>query len=211
MGTAKKRISCWIALGFSAVVLTTCGRQPNMRGLQNLSADYEQRLTDWTAAGQKYHSLDRVLFAYATFLSRPFRDAYVSQYRELFSLDPAKRDDELEKIYRANGEGYAFFVFVDAPHYSWNNIDEPNAVFRMVLKSDKDLTGVPPARVVGFHTLGPNLKAFFPYINDFGRAFLVTFPATRPDHSALIESRSPLILAFASAYGTVTMSWRTSE
>ncbi len=211
MGVAKSRIICSITLSFLGLALCACGIKPNLRGLQNLSDDYEQRLTDWTSAGQRYHSLDRVVFAYATYLSRPFREAYVTQYRELFSLDPTRKDNELERIYLANGQGYEFIVFVDAPHYSWNNLDEQNAVFRLVLKSEKDRTGVPPTRVEAFQSQGPNLKAFFPYINDFGRAFLVTFPATRPDSSALVEPGSKLLLAFASAYGTVTMSWRTSE
>jgi hypothetical protein len=148
----------------------------------------------------------------ATYLSPEFRQAFGAQYVKIFGIDPGKVDSDLERIATSVGSGHEFFVFADTSTYTWNNIDELDSVWRMALWGGPDQIGVPPVSTQGFRGRGPNLKAFFPYITDFGRSYLVVFPLDQPNGKPVLDPKwNSLTLKLASAFGTVSMNWKVAE
>jgi hypothetical protein len=194
------------------VWLFACAPKPSMRGPQNLDDAYEIQLKQWTTSGQVNYSLDRMLVVHATYLARGFRETFGTQYLKIFGIDPGKVDSDLEVIATSVGRGHEFFVFADIPLDSWNNLDEKDTVWRMALWGGPEQIGVPPASIHSFRGRGPNLKAFFPFLNDFGRSYLVVFPLDQPNGKPILDpEHGNLTIKMASAFGTVSLSWKVSE
>ena len=195
-----------------SMVAVTCAPKPSMRGPGQLDDKYEIQLKQWTEGGRVYHSIDRVMFVYATYLSPEFRQAFGTQYVKIFGIDPGKLDSDLEMIATSVGRGHEFFVFADCTNLSWNNFDESDSVWRMALWGGPDQLGVPPVSITRFKGRGPNLKAFFPFLNEFGRSYFVVFPLDQPNGRPVLDpERGLLKIKLASAFGTATMSWKVRE
>ncbi len=195
-----------------ALTAGTCTPTPNMRGPQKLDEKYESILRRWTQSDQIYHSLDSVLLTHVTYLSPEFRQAFGEQYRKIFGIDPHKADSDLKKISTSAGRGHEFFLFADSSQLAWNNLDETNSVWRLGLWGGEDQPGLPPVSVHRLESQGPNLKAFFPFLNRFGLSYLVIFPLDQPNGKPVLDpERGVLTLKLASAFGTAKMSWRVKE
>lgn len=189
-----------------------CAPVANMRGPQQLEEKYERELRTWTRSAQIYHSLDSILVTHAVYLSVEFRQAFGEQYLKIFSIDPSKVDTDLEKIATSVGRGHEFFLFADASHLEWNNLEQKDSVWRLGLWGSNEQLGTPPLDIERFEGRGPNLKAFFPFINQFGISYLVVFPVDQSNSRPVIEPDvDTLTLKLASAYGTATMSWKVKR
>jgi hypothetical protein len=203
-------VTGWI--GLWVVLATGCQPVPNMRGPQKMPEQYERILRSWTQSQQINHSLDRIMVVHATYLSPEFRKAFGDQYLRIFGIDPGKVDSDLEKIATSVGRGHEFFVFADTNDPSWNNLDEYDSVWRLGLWGAENQPGVPPIVIHRFRGRGPNLRAFFPYLNEFGRSYLVIFPLDQPNGQPVLDtSRGVLKVKLASAFGTATLSWEVHE
>jgi hypothetical protein len=189
-----------------------CNQGPDMRGWQNLDRSYEEKIINWTRSGIVYQSLDRVLSVHAIYFSNEMRKAYASQYHTVFGIDPDKVDSDLEMMATFAGKGHEFFVFADTNEFSWNNLDERESVWRLFLGGGDGRVGVSPSSIQRFSGRGPNMRAFFPFVNEFGRAYLVVFPLEQTDGKPLLENAlGQITLRISSAFGTAQMSWQVSR
>jgi len=194
------------------VLFESCVPEPSMRGLQNLDRNYENKLRQWTVSDHVYNEFDHVLVVHATYLAPEFREAFGTQYLSIFGIDPGKVDSDLEMIATSVGRGHEFFMFADMTNFSWNNLDNLDSVWRMALWGGPDQLGVPPISIHRFKGRGPNLKAFFPYLNEFGVSYYVVFPLDQPNGKPILDPNySSLTIKMASAFGTVNMSWKVKE
>jgi hypothetical protein len=204
------RLVCLVFL--LSLVAGNCAPKPSMRGPGKLDDVYESQLKQWTEGGRVYHSIDRVMFVYATYLSPEFRQAFGSQYVKIFGIDPGKVDSDLEMIATSVGRGHEFFVFADTTNLSWNNFDEADSVWRMALWGGSEQLGVPPMSITRFKGRGPNLKAFFPYLNKFGRCYFVVFPLDQHNKRPVLNPENGMLtIKLSSAFGTAAMSWKVRE
>ena len=202
----------WVALlCLLAGVAAGCTPSPNMRGPQKLEDRYEELLGKWTRSDAIYHREDRILVVHATYLAPELREALREQYLKIFSIDPGRVDTDLEKITTLPGGSHEFFVFADMTSFTWNNLEDKASVWRLGLFGGWEQPGTPPRSIVGFQGRGPNLRAFFPYLNDFGRSYLVTFPEAQPSGQPVLEPGvAELTLKLASAYGTANLAWKVT-
>jgi hypothetical protein len=195
-----------------SISLHFCTPSPDMRGLQDLDAEYEAELQKWTVAGSVHRSFDRILLLYATYLSPEFKQSFGSQYISVFGIDPDRVDSDLEVIATSVGRGHEFFIFMDTSKIEWNNLDEKESVWRMALWGAPDQLGVPPKSIQRFKGRGPNMKAFFPYLNDFGRSYYVVFPKNQANGRPILDPEvGTMTIKVASAFGTVDVSWKVEE
>jgi hypothetical protein len=197
--------SCFlvIALGLH------CVPAPNMRGPQQLEATYEHQLQIWTKSSQIYDSLDSILLTHVTYISPDFRSSFINQYVKIFGVDPGN-DSELEKVATApDEEGHLFFVFADSAQFEWNNLDSSESVWRLALWGSKSKPGVAPISIKQFYDRGPNLRAFFPFLTQFGKSYLVSFPKNHADGNPILDPEEKVItLRMASAFGSVALAWK---
>ena len=194
-----------------AFLAGACAPQPSMRGPQKLDDKYEQELQRWTSSGRIDDSLDRILVVHASYLDLKLRKVFGDQYRNIFGTEPDEVDSDLEMIATSAGRGHEFFLFADVTKESWNNFDEKDSVWRLTLWGGDKEQGVAPISVERFRGRGPNLAAFFPYLNRFGHSYLVIFPAQHKDGSPVLAEDGLLHLKLSSAFGTVSMSWKVNQ
>ena len=82
----------------------------------------------------------------------------------------------------------------------------------MALWGAHDQLGVPPTSIHGFKGRGPNLKAFFPFLNDFGRSYYVVFPLNQENGEPVFDpEHGTFTIKITSAFGKLNMSWKVSE
>ncbi len=191
--------------------LCSCAPEINVRSVHNLDKKYEEQLLRWTRGDRIYYSLDRIMVVQATYLSPEFRQAFQDQYVNFFNMLPEKVNTDLELVATSAGQGREFFLYADTPENGWNNLDERDSVWRVGLWSATQPAGIDPIVIRRFHDRGPNARAFFPFINDFGRAYLVVFPVQEQNGTTVSENDSEVSLKVSSALGTAVMSWKVSK
>jgi hypothetical protein len=206
------RLTGLVLLGTALGAAGCAPPPPSVRGPQKLLERYESLLLDWTRSANVFDMEDRILLVHATYFSAELRRAFAEQYLEVFSIDPGRADSDLEKIATSVGAVHEFFVFADMSNFRWNKLEARDSVWRLGLWGASEQPGVPPGSIVPFAGRGPNLKAFFPYLNDFGRSYLVTFPKQQPDgQPVLLPTEGELTLKLASAFGTASLAWKVRE
>lgn len=208
----KRNIHALVAWGVALSWLCSCAPEINVRSVRNLDKKYEEELLRWTRGERIYYNkLDRIMFVYATYLSPEFRQEFKDQYIRFFGMNPEKVDTDLEMIATSTGQGHEFVLFADTPENGWNNLDERDSVWRVGLWGGAQQSGIDPAVIRRFHDRGPNIQAFFPFMNDFGRAYLVRFPTQQTNGEPVSGSDSDLSIKVSSALGTAVMSWKVSK
>ncbi len=210
LSTSRRlRLLCLVFFLLAAGWLWNCQPVPNMRGPQKLDPKYETQLTRWTSSAQIYHSLDSIMTVHGTLVSPAFREALGNQYVEIFGIDPGRVDSDLELIATSVGRGHEFFIFADTNDRSWNNLDARDSVWRLGPWGAEDQLGVPPLSIHRFRGRGPNLRAFFPYLNEFGRSYLVIFPIEQANGQPVLDPQEgSLTLRMSSAFGSAAMNWK---
>jgi hypothetical protein len=197
---------------FSASAFFACAPQPSMRGPQKLDTSYEKQLRRWTISGRVNYSLDNMLTVHATYLAPVFTEAFGAQYLRIFGADPGQVDSDLEMIATSVRRGHEFFIFADIPKEEWNNLDEKDAVWIMTLWGGKDQLGVAPLSIHKFRGRGPNLRAFFPFSNSFGKSYLVVFPLDQTNGKPVLDPAvGELTIKMASAFGSVSLTWKVNQ
>ena len=191
--------------------LCSCAPEINVRSVHHLDKKYEEELLRWTRGDRIYYSLDRIMVVQATYLSPEFRQVFRDQYTIFFGMNPDHVDTDLERVATSTGQGLEFFVYADTPENGWNNLDERDSVWRVGLWAGAQPSGIDPVVIRRFRDRGPNARAFFPFINDFGRAYLVVFPFQEQNGMTVSENDSEVSLKVSSALGTAVMSWKVSK
>ncbi len=203
----------FLAVGFLACFSTPgCNNpQPQMRGLRDVADGYEKQLARWTASGDYFQSFDRVIRVYATYLTDPFRQAMRQQYERVFNIRPqdARIVSDLEEIANSSPKGHEFFFFVDTSEFTWNDLEARDSVWSVVLWNGDEKPAALAQTARSFRGRGPNLKAFFPYVNDFGRAYYVHFPSVRANGRPIPNpEENEIIIKLACIYGEVSLTWK---
>lgn len=196
--------------GLASTSSVSCAPELKVRSARNLNKNYETELTRWTRSERIYYNVDRVMYVYITYLSPEFRKAFKDQYLDFFGMPAEKIDTDLEKIATAQAQGYEFFLYADTPENTWNNLDERDSVWRMGLWSGLQ-PAVDPASVRRFKDRGPNIRSFFPFVNDFGRAYWITFPQNQVEGNPVIVDNSDFWIKVSSALGSAVLSWKVSR
>ncbi|MBN2497506.1 MAG: hypothetical protein JXR96_23135 [Deltaproteobacteria bacterium] len=194
-----------------ALLALGCHPTPNMRGPRDLDAGYRLALEGLTRSAQVVKDLNSVMTVHATMITPEFKRALTEQYIHIFEVGPDKPDSDLERVARSQSDGYEFFVFADLSERAWNDLDDRDSVWRMTLRGAPDQPGITPLRVHRFNGRGPNVRAFFPYLHGFGRAYLVVFPRVRPDGAPLMDpAHGELLLKLSSVFGSASLTWKVS-
>jgi len=168
------------------------------------SDDYERILDDWTREDRLYDGLDSKLFVHSTFHSPEFRKTFLLRHPDVYGRgsETARRlaltlPDGVEEI--------EFFFSAFTSDVKWNDFDQEDSIWRVVLKGDE--TEPVDGQVSRVKTTA-NLRAIYPFITDFSRTYVVRFPRTDAGGMPVISSSSRSIeLRFLSALGTAELVW----
>lgn len=160
-------------------VIASCALLAGCRGLPfpeaKLEGDYGVALKAETRTAALYDRLETRAFVHLVRLSPGLLDlqsAEVSSMRaESLPLAAARRE-ALRKQYPPR----SFFAVVHTPIAAWNDWDLPASVWSVVLTADGVQT--PPEKVERLpRPFSAELRALFPYLDDFCEAYVLRYPA----------------------------------
>ena len=143
-----------------------------------LQGDYGKALKKWTRTVTLYSGLETRAFVRVVFLTPEFVEA---QAREIARLRAELPDQAAETLARLREEDRppTFFVVAFMPDKSANDWNTSNSVWRIAL--NLGLGERPPDRVVRYEApYNAELRALYPYLDDYSVAYMLRFPELSP-------------------------------
>ncbi|MBI5810639.1 MAG: hypothetical protein HZB21_05580 [Deltaproteobacteria bacterium] len=115
------------------------------------------------------------LYISATYKDLSFRGAYVERYSGSYQLDPDYAKVLMERESIEAGQYNEFFFSAYTPEERWNDFDRKDSVWHMYLEDDTGVRLI-PISIKRIDTGDPLIREFFPYLDLWGRGYVVKFP-----------------------------------
>jgi hypothetical protein len=186
----------------------------------HLEGEYGKSLKRWTRTVALYSGLETRAFVRMVYLSPEF---VAGQAQELARMRAELPDQAAATLSRMREEYRqpSFFAIVYLPDRTANDWNERQSVWRIAL--NLGLGEQPPDRVVRYERpFNAELRALYPYLDDYSTAYLIRFPepASTPQQisgpTAQVPAPRPLEsfipaeahMVVAGAPGKMTFNWR---
>lgn len=193
------------APGCSLAPPTVGERAASVKDSQAESA-YQASLARYTDRAEVYDLLNTRMFAAATFQAWPFREARVHRLA-LFQVQPAPVEQRHLLEERSEFESFhEFFFGAHVNNYRYDDFDRPNTIWRIALVSGAVETTPVSVQRLGRSNL--DMRAIYPYMDDFWVAYRIRFPrTTREGQPVIPPGTSRVMLRLASTLGKAEMSF----
>jgi hypothetical protein len=168
-----------------------------------LTGEYGKALKKWTRQVALYSGLETRAFVRMVYLSPEFVDA---QAKELSAMRAELPDQAVQTLARLR-EQYrqpSFFAVVYMPDRTANDWNEGGSVWRLALNLGMGERA--PERIQRFEVpFNAELRALYPYLDEYSVAYLLRFPDPLPPASFTpVEAQ----LIAAGALGKMQFRWR---
>jgi hypothetical protein len=199
----------WLALvivGLSTACRTLPFPDPDLHG------DYGKALKKWTRQVALYSGLETRAFVRMVYLSPDFVIAQAAEISRMRAELPDKAADTLANL-REEYRQPSFFAVVYMPDRTANDWNEPDSVWRLALNMGMGERS--PEKTRRFETpFNAELRALYPYLDDYSVGYLVKFPDPFPAVAAAAASPPQSFtpteaqLVAAGALGKMLFRWR---
>ena len=203
-------LSLAVIAAFLLVGTTHCGQQVRRgymfgTGPVVTADDYSDILGTWTRSSKIYDGLDSKMFITATFHTPQFRQAFAVAFPHMYGHGGNITRRELAESDKQNAY-HNFFVSAYTARKEWNDLDESDSIWRLMLTGAEG-GSVAPVEVVPVK-MDENLRAVYSYIGHFDSAYLVRFPTSDSLGREIISDQSNRVtLSIASALGIANLQW----
>ena len=206
------RAGMWIALPLvPGLFAAGCVMHPptvGERGPQASSdaaeAAYEVTLAKFSDRGEAYDQLDTRIFCAATYQSWAFREARVQRIASFQSRPAEQVLNTLEQERSAFDGYYEFFFGAHVSDFHFNDFDKLDSIWRLALITESSQAQPVSIQRVGRSDL--NMRAIYPYMDEFWVGYWVRFPRNASNGSPLVmPGTTRLKLRAASSLGRVDM------
>ncbi|RME20537.1 MAG: hypothetical protein D6806_16185 [Deltaproteobacteria bacterium] len=182
--------------------------KPSLRGPYVPSEPYRDALERHMRWAEIYNNVDREMSVVAVYIGPALRKLLYGEYRRVFGIPVTASRGRLERNLIESEGKTTFFLFADAADYAMANLEERDSAWKVSLRLSDGKTFV--GKVTYLRVPWPNLKALFPFVDEFGRSFLVTFGGAGGQDAPEDLSGGRLVLHIGGAFGSADMSWDTS-
>jgi hypothetical protein len=200
------RKAAW-ALGALCAMALGCSLRPPRVGapgpeLPNPDAEraYQEVLARYTSHRELYALFDTRMLAAVTYQALVFREARVRRLG-LFQAQPAElvaknlADEEAEA-----SQYHDFFLGAHLNEYRYDDFDRKDSIWRIALVTPAG--ELVPSSVERIGRSNLNLRAFYPYLDDFWVAYRIRFPRVTASGAPVVPGdASTLVLRVASVLG----------
>jgi hypothetical protein len=203
-----RRIVAFAIVAFSTACRTLPFPDPDLEG------EYGKALKKWTRKVALYSGLETRAFVRVVYLSPDFVISQALEISRMRAELPDKAAETLARM-RSDYRQPSFFAVVYIPDKTANDWNEPNSVWRLAL--NQGLGEQAPEKVQRFEVpFNAELRALYPYLDEYSTAYLLRFPDAAPPPSTpaaarpALEHFSPVEvqLVAASALGKMLFRWR---
>ena len=204
-----------VAIAIVALCASSCRSLPFPD--PHLEGDYGRALKRWTRTVALYSGLETRAFVRVVYLSPEF---VAAQAQELSRMRAELPDQAAQTLARMREEYRqpTFFAIAYVPDRNANDWNEPGSVWRIAL--NVGLGERAPDKLVRYERpFSVELRALYPYLDEYSTAYLIHFPEpppAPPGNTAparplenLIPSETHVVVA--GALGKMTFNWRLDE
>ncbi|MFH1533052.1 MAG: hypothetical protein ABIK09_20190 [Pseudomonadota bacterium] len=139
------------------------------------AADYDDALATWTRKARDYRNFESRIITAATYLSPRFIEAMAAEHQRIFSPTGSEQASWLKGHTDETARSEVFFVAVSTRDRGWNDLEQPDSIWRLYLETDRG-DKVSPERIVAIRGQPPVLAHFFPHLGHFSIGYWVVFP-----------------------------------
>jgi len=178
----------------------------------DLQGDYGKALKKWTRKVALYSGLETRAFVRVVYLSPDFVNAQATEISRMRAELPDKAAETLARL-REEYRQPSFFAVVYMPDRTANDWNESGSVWRLALNLGMGERA--PEKIQRFETpFNAELRALYPYLDDYSVAYLLKFPDPFPPVMAAAASPPQTFtpteaqLVAAGALGKMQFRWR---
>ncbi len=217
--TKSKLLAKSALLALVAAALAGCRTLPFPD--PHLEGEYGKALKRWTRKVALYSGLETRAFVRVVYLSPEFVTAQAAEISKMRAELPDQAAETLARM-REEYRQPTFFAIAYMPDKGANDWNEPESVWRIAL--NLGMGERPPDRILRYEPpFNAELRALYPYLDDYSVAYLVRFPEPQPPQmetnatTAQVPPPHPMEsfipaevhLVVAGALGKMTFNWRT--
>jgi len=171
-----------------------------------LTGEYGKALKKWTRQVALYSGLETRAFVRIVYLSPDFVDSQAKELSRMRAELPDQAADTLARL-RQEYRNPSFFAIVYMPDKTANDWNEPGSVWRLAL--NMGLGERAPEKVTRYETpFNAELRALYPYLDDYSVAYLIKFPDPVPSDAPVSFTPVEAQLIVAGALGKMQFRWR---
>ena len=192
--------ACFWVLGAGACAVPRVGEQGPRAPNESAEKVYQATLNRYSDHVEVYDLLDTRIFAGMTYQSWPFREARVQRVA-LFQEQPRELVEKNLAAERASFDSFhEFFFGVYSASYRFDDFDRKDSIWRIALVTESGETTPVSVERIGRSTL--NLRAIYPYLDDFWVAYRIRFARNTPSGAPVIPAGTTrFIVRVASTVG----------
>lgn len=176
-------------------------------GFRLTDHEYRQSLAHYTRHQNLYQGLQRRLIWAATLEAPRFREIRSQAYASIRRMTQAELEALLAEEMRTGETFLDFFVGFFTEQLAWNDLEAENSIWRVDLLID-GASVLRPIEIVRIADPDPNVRALYPYLGAFSRAYRIRFPRKDELGNPLIPPNAgQLTLRVSSAVAHGELSW----
>lgn len=171
---------------------------------ESISKKYLDILDKWTRDKTVYSQFETRVHIVATYKSREFNKAYLSEYSRIYSLTESERKKKEEVLSDISSDFTEFLFYAYTPEKEPNDFDRPDSIWTIFLLNEKG-NRMYPVEVRKIKKITPVIEEFYPYVNRYyGMFYSLKFPPVPASEAGARHLR----LVFASVLGRAEMEWK---
>lgn len=206
-----------LALGVVACAGVSCRSLPFPD--PRLEGEYGKALKRWTRAVALYSGLETRAFVRVVYLSPEFVTMQAAELSKMRAELPDQAAQTLSRL-REDYREPTFFAVAYFPDRTANDFNEPGSVWRIAVNFGTGERN--PDRIVRYdRPFNAEMRALYPYLDEYSTAYLIHFPEPAPPPQQLpaaaqVPSPRPLEkfipaeahMVMAGALGKLSFNWR---
>jgi len=170
-----------------------------------ISGEYFDTLNRYTQEKTLYYEFETRIRVVATWKSRAFTDAYLSEYARLYHLTGAAREERRDILSGASSDLREFLFYAYVPDRESNDFSKADSIWKVFsLRGGGER--VDPVEIREIEA-SPLVTKFFPYVKPYGKFYSVKFPAGPLPGTETPSGLDNQILVFTGVLGKVELKW----
>ncbi|MEA1971353.1 MAG: hypothetical protein U9N37_07055 [Thermodesulfobacteriota bacterium] len=170
-----------------------------------ISAEYFDTLNRYTREKTVYCEFETSIRIVATWKSREFTDAYLSEYSRLYLLTAADKEQRRAILSDTSSDLREFLFYAYIPDRESNDFSKPDSVWK-VFSSGEGGKRLEPLDIREIDST-PLVTKLFPYVKPYGKFYSVKFPKSPSSDKGDTAAGDRPELVFTGVLGKIELKW----
>ena len=178
-------------------------------GDDTISREYFDTLNMYTKEKTVYSEFETSIRIVATWKSREFTDAYLSEYSRLYFLTAADKERRKGILSDTSSDLREFLFYAYIPDRDSNDFSEPDSVWKIFSSG----AGGKMLEAMDIREIDstPLVTRFFPYVKPYGKFYSVKFPESPSSSKSDAVAEDGPELVFTGVLGKLKLRWNSGK